>query len=55
MVARALGLLAAIEPCLHEGTLTVFDPSVTTGADEDREVDLTFEGLVKPPSVSRAA
>ena len=54
-VARALGLLEAIEPYLHDGLLTIVDPKAGSGNEGEREVDFEFEGLAKPAPISTAA
>ncbi len=45
-VTRALGLLEAIEPYLHDGVLTVIDPH-PTDPDAEPEVELVFERVAE--------
>ena len=47
MIARALGLLEMVAPFLHDGLLTVVDTVIESDDPADREVDLSFEGLVR--------
>ncbi|MSO99822.1 MAG: hypothetical protein EXR07_02040 [Acetobacteraceae bacterium] len=54
-VARAIGLLEAIEPYLHEGLLTVIDPKAPSDSAEDREIDLLFDGATKSAPIPQAA
>lgn len=48
LVSLALGLLAAVEPYLEDGILTVLDPRAPETAGDDRFIDLavTREGRV---------
>jgi hypothetical protein len=48
LISRALGLLAAVQPYLHDGALTVVDPDAEEPAEQRSNaahVDLVFERL----------